>query len=78
MKKREKEKAAKYKEQLITQIKMQDVNAKNQITMERMFENLVVDSHNIRMHEEEERRVGKDRNQKKQFKKTWEHQMAIN
>jgi|LauGreDrversion4_2_1035121.scaffolds.fasta_scaffold459086_1 hypothetical protein len=46
--------------------------------MERMFENLVVDSHNIRMHEEEERRVGKDRNQKKQFKKTWEHQMAIN
>lgn len=48
------------------------------ITMERMFENLVVDSHHIRMQEEEARRAGLDRTQKQQFKQTWEHQMAIN
>jgi len=46
--------------------------------MERMFENLVVDSHHIRMQEEEVKRAGLDRTQKQTFKHIWEKQMAIN
>ena len=43
--------------------------------MERIFENLVVDSHNIRLQEEETRKFTNDRDQKKQMKETWQHQM---
>lgn len=40
--------------------------------MEKVFENIVVDSHNIRLQEEEERAQNKDKEQKKQFKEVWE------
>ncbi len=46
--------------------------------MERAFENIVVDSHNIRLQEEKDREVKKDRDQKAQYKDVWERQMQIN
>ena len=72
-KQKRKEKASIYKESLINQMKSQELNTKQQITMERAFENIVVDSHQIRLQEEERRALDKDKEQKKQFKETWEH-----
>jgi hypothetical protein len=46
--------------------------------MERAFENIVVDTHNIRLQEIEEMALNKDKETKKQFKETWENQMKIN
>jgi len=54
---RHKEKTSIYKESLLNQIKSQEISAKEQIHMERTFENIVVDSHNIRLQEEEARKV---------------------
>ena len=56
-KNRHKEKASIYKDSLLNQIKSQELNAKQQVNMERVFENIVVDSHNIRLQEEEARKA---------------------
>jgi hypothetical protein len=58
---RHKQRATIYKESLLNQIKSQEISQKTQVHMERVFENLVVDSHNIRLQEEEARKVQKDR-----------------
>lgn len=68
---RHKEKTSIYKESLLNQIKTQEITAKEAIHMERTFENIVVDSHNYRLQEEEARKVQKDRDQKAQFKEAW-------
>lgn len=63
-KNRHKERASIYKDSLLNQIKSQTLNEKKQIKMEHVFENIVVDSHNMRLQEEEARKLYKDREQK--------------
>jgi hypothetical protein len=72
------EKTTIYKESLLNQIKSQEISAKEQVEMERAFENLVVDSHNLRLQEEEARKAQKERDQKAQFREAWQHQMRVN
>ena len=46
--------------------------------MEQAFENIVVDSNNTRLQEEEKAKIDKVKGQQKKFRAEWENQMKVN
>jgi hypothetical protein len=51
---------------------------KQQVEMERAFENVVVDANNIRLQEEEKQKIAKIKDMQKKYKAEWEQHMKVN
>lgn len=77
-KNRKKQVVTSYKDQLLQQIKSNEEEQKHKVILERAFENIVVDSNNHRLQEEERLKVVKVKDQQKVCREAWEHQMKVN